>query len=143
MEAKVLGEKMDAEAKGANSIGLAQANVTREQFKAEAEGLVDKFNAMAQMSDTAREHEEFRIKLEKQLEQALAEIEASKYIAADQAKVLATALEKANIDIVGGEGDYFKSFARSLSLGKSIDGAISKSPDLQNILSKLLDMKKH
>jgi uncharacterized membrane protein YqiK len=142
IEAKILEEKMDAEAKGANNIGLAQANVTRAQFKAEADGLVDKFNAMAQMSDTAREHEEFRMKLEKQLEQALAEIEASKHIASDQAKVLATALEKANIDIVGGEGDYFKSFARSLSLGKSVDAVVSKSPDLQNILAKFLDTKK-
>jgi len=142
MEAKVLEEKMDAEAKGANNIGLAQANVTRAKFKAEADGLIDKFNAMAQMSDTARDHEEFRLKLEKQFEQALAEIEASKHIASDQAKVLATALEKANIDIVGGEGDYFKSFARSLSVGKSIDAAMSKSPDLQNILAKFLDTKK-
>jgi uncharacterized membrane protein YqiK len=142
IEAKILEEKMDAEAKGANNIGLAEANVTRAQFKAEADGLVDKFNAMAQMSDTAREHEEFRMKLEKQLEQALAEIEASKHIASDQAKVLATALEKANIDIVGGEGDYFKSFARSLSLGKSVDAVVSKSPDLQNILAKFLDTKK-
>ena len=94
------------------------------------------------MSDTARDHEEFRMKLEKTFEQAIAEIKANVEIADDQAKVLATALEKANIDIVGGEGDYFKSFARSLSVGKSIEGAVSKSPELQNILGKLLDMKK-
>ncbi len=139
MEARVMEEKMDAEAKGTNNMGLAEANVTREQFKAEADGLIEKFNAMAQMSDTAREHEEFRMKLEKNLEQTLAEIDASKVIAADQAKVLATALSKANIDIVGGEGDYFKSFARSLSLGKSIEGAVSKSPDLQKLIGKFLD----
>jgi len=141
MEAKILEEKMDAEAKGEQNLGLAQAAVTREQFKAEADGLVEKFKAMDQMSDTARDHEEFRMKLEKTFEQAIAEISANVEIADDQAKVLATALEKANIDIVGGEGDYFKSFARSLSVGKSIEGAVSKSPELQNILGKLLDMK--
>ncbi|MDR3053938.1 MAG: hypothetical protein LBU53_00825, partial [Zoogloeaceae bacterium] len=45
--------------------------------------------------------------------------------------VLGTALSKANIDIVGGEGDYFERFVNALAVGKGIDGAISKSNTLK------------
>ena len=139
-EARVMEEKMDAEATGEEKIGLAAAVVKREIFKAEAEGLVEKFKAMAQMSPDSREHEEFRMKLEKDLERALAEIEASKDIADDQAKVLSTALENAKIDIVGG-GDYLQSFSKAMSLGKSVEGIVQKSPAIEAVLSKFLDMK--
>ncbi|MCK5903565.1 MAG: hypothetical protein KAG28_10515 [Cocleimonas sp.] len=141
MEAEVLERKLDAEAKGNEKIGLSAAVVTREKFKAEADGLIEKFKAMEQMSPDAREHEEFRMKLDKDFAKALEEIGASKEIAEHQAKVLSTALSKANIDIVGGEGDYFSSFARSLALGKSIEGIKKKSPVVEEVLSKLLSMK--
>ncbi len=138
MEANILQEKLDAEAKGNEKIGLSQAIVTREKFKAEADGLVEKFKAMEQMSEGSREHEEFRMKLDKAFEQAIIQIDADKEIAAYQAKVLSTALAKANIDIVGGEGDYFNSFARSLSLGKSIEAVKQKSPTVEELLNKFL-----
>lgn len=138
MEANVMQEKLDVEAKGNEKIGLADAIVTREKFKAEAEGLVEKFKAMEAMSEGSREHEEFRMQLEKDFEKALTEIAASKDIAEHQAKVLSTALAKANIDIVGGEGDYFNSFARSLSLGKSIEGLKKKSPAVEDVINKFL-----
>ncbi len=54
----------------------------------------------------------------KSFEEAMAAIAANKDIAKDQAEVLATALGKANIEIVGGEGDFFNSFAKSLSVGQ-------------------------
>ena len=141
MEALVLHEKLDAEAKGNEKMGLAEAVVTREKFKAEAEGLIEKFKAMESMSADSREHEEFRMKLEKEFETTLTEIDASKDIAEHQAKVLSTALAKANIDIVGGEGDYFNSFARSLSLGKSIEAVKAKSPAVEDLINKFLDVK--
>ncbi len=141
MEANVLHEKLDAEAKGNEKIGLAEAIVTREKFKAEADGLIEKFKAMEAMSEDSREHEEFRMKLEKEFEQAITEIDASKDLAEHQAKVLSTALAKANIDIVGGEGDYFNSFARSLSLGKSIEAVKKKSPAVEDLINKFLDVK--
>ena len=139
-EAKVTEEKMDVEAVGEEKIGLAAAVVLREKFKAEAEGLVDKFKAMELMSKDSREHEEFRMQLEKDFEKALVEIEASKDIADDQAKVLSTALSNANIDIVGG-GDYLQSFSKAVSLGKSIEGAVGKSPAIEAVIGKLLAMK--
>lgn len=139
-EAKVMEEKMDVEAIGSEKIGLAAAMVQKEKFKAEAEGLIEKFKAMDNMSPESREHEEFRMQLEKDFEQAIAEITANQEIADDQAKVLATALENANIDIVGG-GDYLSSYTKGLGLGKTVDGVMEKSPALESVLGKLLDLK--
>ena len=139
-EARVMEEKMDVEATGNEKIGLAGALVLKEKFKAEAEGLVEKFKAMNDMSLDSRQHEEFRMQLEKDFEQAIAEIDANKEISDDQAKVLATALESANIDIVGG-GDYLQSFTKGLGLGKTVEGVLEKSPALETILGTLLASK--
>ncbi|WP_299881611.1 hypothetical protein [uncultured Cocleimonas sp.] len=139
-EVKVMEEKMDVEATGSEKIGLAAAMVLKEKFKAEAEGLVEKFKAMNDMSPDSRQHEEFRMQLEKDFEQAIAEIDANKEISDDQAKVLATALESANIDIVGG-GDYLQSFTKGLGLGKTVEGVLEKSPALESVLGTLLASK--
>jgi uncharacterized membrane protein YqiK len=151
-EAKVLEEKLVAQARGeeqlgsaqakaGREIGLSEAEVLREKFRAEAEGLTDKFGAMDTMSEQARGHEEFRMQLEKAFEQAMAAIAANKDVAKEQAEVLAAALSKAKIDIVGGEGEFFNSFAKSLSVGKAIEGVAGKSPIVQDLLAKLLSLK--
>ncbi|MBU2158474.1 MAG: hypothetical protein KKC81_21315, partial [Gammaproteobacteria bacterium] len=56
-----------------------------------------------------------------------------------QAEVLSAALSKAKIEIVGGEGDFFNSFAKSLSVGKAIEGVVGKSPVVQDVLARLLN----
>lgn len=145
VEARILEEKLEAEAKGNEMIalaeargdkekGLAEAEVIKAKFQSEAEGLVEKFKAMDQMSEGSREHEEFRLKLEKDFERAIADISANENIAEHQAKVLAEAFKEANIDIVGGEGDFFNSFARSLSLGKAVEGVVKKSPTVEELI---------
>ncbi len=144
-EARIISAKGEAEAAAQKDIGMVGAEVTREQFKAEAEGLVDKFSAMGDMSDQAREHEEFRMSLETAFKEAIASIEAGKEIARENADVLATALKEANIDIVGGEQHFFDTFSKSLSLGKAIDGFSTKSSVVTELLDKMmkkLDSKK-
>lgn len=148
-DAKVLEEKLGAQARGEEQLGAAKAKATQdlgmaeaqvllERLNAEAEGLGKKFGALDSLSDNARAHEEFRMQLEKSFEEAMAAIAANKDIAKDQAEVLATALAKAKIEIVGGEGDFFNSFAKSLSVGKAIEGVVGKSPVVQDVLSRLL-----
>ena len=144
-EARIISAKGEAEAAAQKDIGMVGAEVTREQFKAEAEGLVDKFSAMGDMSDQAREHEEFRMSLETAFKEAIASIEAGKEIARENADVLATALKEAKIDIVGGEQHFFDTFSKSLSLGKAIDGFSTKSSVVTELLNKVmnkLDSKK-
>ncbi len=148
-DAKVLEEKLGAQARGEEQLGVAKAKATQdlgmaeaqvllERLNAEAEGLGKKFGALDALSDNARQHEEFRMQLEKSFEEAMAAIAANKDIAKDQAEVLATALAKAKIEIVGGEGDFFNSFAKSLSVGKAIEGVVGKSPVVQDVLARLL-----
>ncbi len=149
-EAKVLEEKLTAQARGEEQLGVAKARAAKDQglveaevllerLNAEAEGLGKKFSALDALSDDARQHEEFRMQLEKSFEEAMAAIAANKDIARDQAEVLSTALAKANIEIVGGEGDFFNSFAKSLSVGKAIEGVVGKSPVVQDVLQRLLN----
>ena len=144
-DAKVLEEKLMAQAIGDEKIGTAAAKVKEadataikamgeaeastiaDRFAAEAEGLEKKFVAMQKMDENTRSHEEFRMNLDYNHEQTMKGIDANVDIAHDQAEVLSTALGDANIDIVGGNGDYFEKFVNSLAVGKSIDGVANKS----------------
>nr|WP_298166817.1 flotillin family protein [uncultured Pseudomonas sp.] len=148
-DAKVLEEKLTAQARGEEQLGVAKAKATKdlgsaeaevllERLNAEAEGLGKKFGALDALSDSARQHEEFRMQLEKNFDEAMAAIAANKEIAKDQAEVLSAALSKAKIEIVGGEGDFFNSFAKSLSVGKAIEGVVGKSPVVQDVLARML-----
>ncbi len=151
-EAKVLEEKLGAQARGdahlANAkalaireVGSAEASIMLQKYEAEAQGLGKKFAALDELSDGARAHEEFRMQLEKSFEQAMAGIAANKEIARDQADVLAAALSKAKVDIVGGSGEFFESFAKALSVGKAIEGVAGKSPVVQELLAKFMGGK--
>lgn len=138
-DAKILEEKLAAQTRGEGQLGSAQAEVIRQRLKAEADGLTDKFKSMDHLSDTARAHEEFRMRLEKQFEQAMASIEANKEIAREQADVLAAALSKTNIEIVGGDGNFFNTFSKALSLGKAVDGFMDKSSFAKENVEKLIN----
>lgn len=139
-EADVVAKRGAAEATAKRDTGFAEAEVIRERFKAEADGLIEKFQAMGTMSKDAREHEEFRMTLETSLQEALASMEAGKEIAKENAEVLATALGKAHIDIVGGEAHFFDNFAKSLSIGKAVDGLAGKSSTIANILESVMTL---
>ena len=151
-DAKVLEERLMAQARGeaqvgntkavvTRDVGQSEADVLRDKLFAEAKGLTEKFTALASLSDQARSHEEFRMQLEKNFEQALAAIEANKTVAQEQAEVLSAALSKANIDIVGGGGDFFNNFAKALSVGKAVEGVSAKSPIVQELLQKFIGGK--
>jgi uncharacterized membrane protein YqiK len=148
-EANVLEEKLTAEARGkeelgkaeaiaTKEIGISTAEVLREKGKAEADALVDKFAAMNNMDPASREFEEFRLNLEYQLKEVLASIVANKEISSDQANVLGAALKSANIDIVGGQGDYFDKLAKGMGAGNAVNGFMEKSPVIQALMEKLL-----
>ncbi len=148
-EARVIEEKLSSEARGneemgkaeavtTKEIGLSHADVLREKGKAEADALVEKFAAMNNMDKESREFEEFRLNLEVHLKEVLASIDANKEISSDQADVLAAALKNANIDIVGGQGDYFDKLAKGMGAGNAVNGFIEKSPIVQALMEKLL-----
>lgn len=152
-EARVLAETLAAKAQGeeqmgrakataVESIGTAEASVTEKKLSAEAEGLTKKFEAIDSLSDKARSHEEFRMTLETNLEQALASIAAGKEVSKENAEVIASALRTANIELVGGDGGMFENFSKALSLGKAIEGFAGKSPIVQDLLGRYLGVGK-
>lgn len=129
-----------AEAEAIAKRGEAEAAVVLQRFQAEAEGLEKKITAMAQMDSGVRAHEEFRLELDQSHAENLKAIEANSAIADKQAMVFAEALREANIDIVGGDGQFVDSFTKALSIGKAVDGAISKSDTLKASIAKVLAM---
>jgi uncharacterized membrane protein YqiK len=164
-EADVMAQKFKAEAVGAEEIGMAnvrvkeadakgeeqqamvavnikiaEAQAIEERYAAEARGLKEKFAALATMDDKVREHEEFRMGLDMSHVENMKAIEGNIGIAETQAKVLAEALKEANIDIVGGNGDFLEKFMSSLAVGKAVDGAIGKSDILQAAVSKVMSL---
>ncbi|MBT4837656.1 MAG: hypothetical protein HON94_09965 [Methylococcales bacterium] len=116
-----------ADAEAIEKQALAESVAIREKFKAEADGLQEKFAAMSQMDEKSRSHEEFRMRLENQLKVELESLSTQQSIASSHANVLSKALADANIDIVGGDGAFLDKFFNAISSGKSIDGFVNKS----------------
>ena len=111
-----------AEAEGTEKMGLAQAVSKTEMAKA-----IEKFNKASQ------DHEEFRLQLSKDRDVDLAEIQIQKDVAEAQARVVGEALKSANIDIVGGENDFFEKVVRSVTHGKSVDRLVNNSQTLTDV----------
>ena len=125
--AEVIEKEGRAEAVALREKALAGADALREKLKGEAEGLTEKAAAMAALDDASRGHEEFRLRLESEKELRLAGIQAQREVAEAQAKVLSAGLEKADIDIVGGDSMFFDKLMGSIALGKSVDGFVDNS----------------
>jgi len=129
----------EADAVAIEKMGSAKAVEIREKLLAEAAGLTEKAGAMRQFDEATRAHEEFRLRLEKSLELQMRSVEAREKIAHDQAAVLASAMGNAKINIVGGDGQFFDRFIKSVSLGQSLDGVIGSSETAQTLLSGYLN----
>ncbi|MEW2166446.1 flotillin family protein [Streptomyces sp. NPDC007084] len=126
-EAVATEARLRAEAEGAQAKALAEAMAVGEKLKAEASGLTEKAAAMAALDDASRGHEEYRLRLEAEKEIRLAGLDVQRQVAEAQATVLATGLENADIDIVGGESVFFDRLMSSIALGKSVDGFVAHS----------------
>ncbi|MFI0730851.1 flotillin family protein [Streptomyces sp. NPDC021225] len=138
-EAEATGARMRAEAEGAKAKALAEAAAIGEKLKAEAAGLTEKAAAMAALDEASRGHEEYRLRLEAEKDIRLAGLEVQRQIAEAQATVLATGLENADIDIVGGESVFFDRLVGAISLGKGVDGFLEHSQTAQALAKPWLD----
>ncbi|QVI84916.1 hypothetical protein KHW14_21835 [Pseudomonas viridiflava] len=151
-EAAVLKQRLLSQAEGDRAIGesraatiqdvgAAEAEVLQKRFEAEAAGLTEKFEAMQKLTGGAREHEEFRLALQNQLDITMASIAANEKIAEQQAEVLSAAMSKASIQFVGGgDNGVFDAFVKSLSVGKAIEGLNQSSPLAAQVIQTGLGM---
>ncbi|WP_326958820.1 flotillin family protein [Amycolatopsis sp. NBC_01286] len=115
------------------------AEALRDKLKGEAEGLTEKAAALAALDSASREHEEYRLRLEAEKEIRLAALDVQRDVAEAQATVLSVGLEKADIDIVGGETMFFDRIVGSIGLGKSVDGFVQHSDVVQSLARPYLD----
>jgi uncharacterized membrane protein YqiK len=149
-EAVVDREKALAKAEATAKIGLAEteverqravilADALRDKLKGEAEGLTEKAAALAAMTDATREHEEFRLRLEMEKDVQLAGLEMQGKLSESQALVIAAGLEKADIDIVGGDTMFFDRLVGAVSMGKSVDGFVEHSKTAQTLAKPWLN----
>ncbi|MBL8620983.1 MAG: hypothetical protein JNK64_06750 [Myxococcales bacterium] len=134
-EAVSLREKLLAEVAAKE----AEAGAIEKRMTAEAHGLAQKAEAMRALEGAGREHEEFRLKLANQREIALEQIKARVAMSESQAKVMAEAMGKADIKIVGGDGQFFDRFVKAVALGTSIDGVVDHSEVVRAALGDRLE----
>ena len=113
--------------------GKVEADVIKAHGLAEAENIELKAEAMKKYDGMAREHDQFILRLEKDTEIKLKDIDVQKDIAVAQAKVVEAGLRSANIDIVGGENQFFDKIVGSIGKAKSIDRLVNGSEVLTDI----------
>ncbi|WP_315860386.1 flotillin family protein [Novipirellula aureliae] len=145
-EASILEKKAMAEAKGIEARaaanqkqGLAEANVDLEKYRSEAIGITEKAEAMKQLDGVGKEHEEFKLKLDKEKAVEIAAIDAQRGIAESQAGVVGEALRAARIDIVGGDGEFFDQITSAVKGGKAIDRFVYNSRVATDIKDTFFD----
>tara|TARA_B100001115_G_scaffold183977_1_gene184609 strand:+ start:709 stop:2880 length:2172 start_codon:yes stop_codon:yes gene_type:complete len=134
-EAEVIRKKAEAD----KEKGLADAQVLFEKAQAEAEGIDRKAKAMKTFNEAGKEHEEFKLRLDKDLQIELAGINIQRDIADAQAEVLSEALKNAKIDIVGGEQVFFDKIVGAITQGKSVDRTVYNSDIFTELKGQLLD----
>ena len=130
-----------AKAEATEKQGTAEATVDRLKFEAEAEGINKKAEAMKLFEEAGQEHEEFKLELEKEKAVELAEIDVQRQIAEQQAIVVGEALKSANIDIVGGETQFFDRITNAITTGKAVDRTVDNSRVLGDVKENLLQRR--
>jgi len=123
----------EAEAEGTKEKELAIATGIEARGTAEAKSIQLKADAMKLLHAAGQEHEEFKLRLQKERDVELAAINVQREIAQANASVVSEALKTAKIDIVGGENDFFEKIVRSIGTGKSVDRMVQNSATLTDI----------
>ena len=139
-EAAVIQRKAVAVAKGEEAkavavekLGTAEATVMEQKFSAEATGIEEKANAMKLFDDVGKDHEEFKLRLNKDKDIEIAAITAQEHIAEAQSHIVGEALKSARIDIVGGESTFFDQIVNAVKGGKAIDRFVYNSEVLTDV----------
>lgn len=138
LKAKAEASGIEANADAKRKDGLAEAAVIKEKALADAAGIEEKANAMKKLDGVGKEHEEFKLRLNKDLQIDLAHINIQKDIADAQAAVLGDALRAAKIDIVGGETMFFDQIISQITKAKGYDRLVENSTNLQEVKTAIL-----
>lgn len=122
-----------AKASALEKRGHIEVEIMRQRLTADAEGITKKAEAMKLLEEAGKEHEEFKLRLEKEKAVELAQINIQAEIAAAQAGVLGEAMKSAKIEIIGGEAQFFDRIANAVSAGRAVDRAVQNSRVLSDV----------
>jgi len=115
--------EVEVKVQDANAIekmGLADATRVRAMGLAEAESSEAQYKAMASIDPEVRQHEINKLNIDKDKDVQLQAIKTNGEIAAKNAEVMAAAMSKADIKMIGG-GDMFDTIRNSLVSGQALD----------------------
>jgi len=136
--AKAEAAGIEAKAEATRKEGKAEADVIKDKALADAAGIEEKAAAMKKLDGVGKDHEEFKLRLDKELQIDLANINIQKEIADAQAQVIGDALKAAKIDIVGGETMFFDQIIGQITRGKGIDRLVQNSDNIQQVKDSIL-----
>lgn len=122
-----------AEAESVKAKGIADAEGLRARGDADAEGVSKKADAMKKLDGVGKEHEEFKLRLNKELQVDLAEIHTRTAVVSEQAKILGEALKSAKIEIIGGETQLFNQLVGATAQAKRVDRLVEGSSTLSDV----------
>jgi hypothetical protein len=131
--AEVTQSQAEAEAEGTKDKELATATGIQAKGLAEAKAIEEKAKSMKLLHEAGQQHEEFRLRLAKERDVELAAINVQRHIAEAHSNIVGEALKNANIDIVGGENDFFEKVVRAVGSGKAVDRLVQNSATLTDI----------
>jgi flotillin len=135
VQAEVTQSQAEAEAEGTKEKELAAATGIEARGLAEAKSIEEKAKSMKMLHEAGQQHEEFRLRLNKERDVELAALNVGRDIARSHSEVVGEALKHAKIDIVGGENDFFEKIVRAVGNGKSVDRLVGNSETLSDIKS--------
>lgn len=134
--AEVEVKSKDAEA--VEKMGRAEATRVREMGLAEAESSEASYKAMASIQPEVRQHELDKLEIERNKAVQIATVEASKDIARSNAEVLAAAMSKAEIKMIGG-GDMFDNIRNSIVSSEALDARYQSSDVLKGLFGNYVE----
>jgi uncharacterized membrane protein YqiK len=136
-EATIIGADADAAAK----VSVAQADATaaakrgegegqavQARLKGEAAGLRDKAEAMKQLEGVGKEYDLAVRNIDASTQVRLAAVEAQKETAVRHSMAMSTALQKANVSIVGGADMFVDRIMSASAAGQSLNAFADSSP---------------
>lgn len=122
-----------AEAEGTKQKEVAVATGIEAKGLAEAKAIHQKAESMKLLHAAGKEHEEFKLKLAKERDVELAAIHVQRDVAQAHSSIVGEALKHANIDIVGGENDFFEKVVKAVGTGKAVDRMVHSSTTLTDV----------
>jgi flotillin len=137
--AEVEVKVQDAEA--IEKLGLAEAVRVKAMGLAEAESSEAKYKAMSSIDPEVRQHEINKLNIEKDKEVQIVGIKTNGEIAAKNAEVMAAAMAKADIKMIGG-GDMFDSIRKAVIASESLDARVDNSDVLKGLFGNYINGEK-